>query len=63
VPTKTLVERYFQGIETPSGRTWQFHGTINKVVNDTLKRKSYVDWVILLCKLKKPVSAYKFNPK
>lgn len=62
VPTGKLVERYFQGVETPSGRTWQFHGTFNNVDKDTLKRKGLVAWLILLCKLNKPVPAQMFNP-
>lgn len=62
VPTCKLVERYFQGVETPSGRTWQFHGTFNNVNKDTLKRKGSVAWLILLCKLNKPVPAHMFNP-
>ena len=62
VPTGKLVERYFQGVETPSGRVWQFHGTFNNVDKDTLKRKGSVAWLILLCKLNKPVPAQMFNP-
>jgi len=62
VPTGKLIERYFQGIETPSGRAWQFHGTFNNVDKDTLKRKGSVAWLILLCKLNKPVPAQMFNP-
>lgn len=31
VSTKNLVSRYFQGVRTPSGRTWQFHGTFDSV--------------------------------
>jgi len=62
VPTDKLVKRYFQGVETPSGRVWQFHGTFNNVNKDTLKRKGSVAWLILLCKLNKPVPAQMFNP-
>jgi RNA-directed DNA polymerase len=42
VPTSKLVDRYFQGIETPSGRTWQFHGIYNEANTDTVKRKGFV---------------------
>jgi RNA-directed DNA polymerase len=62
VPTNKLVERYFQGVETPSGRTWQFHGIFHNVEKDTLKRKGSIAWLILLCKLNKPVPAQMFNP-
>jgi hypothetical protein len=62
VSTRKLVECYFQGIKTPSGRAWQFHGTFNHVNKDTLRRKNSVAWLILLCKLKEPVPAQMFNP-
>jgi hypothetical protein len=64
VSTNNLVKLYFQGVETqtPSGRTWQFHGTFNNLDKDTLKRKGSVAWLILLCKLNKPVPAQMFNP-
>jgi RNA-directed DNA polymerase len=62
VSTKILVARYFQGIETPSGRAWQFHGTFNKVNNDTKKRKGTVSWILLLCKLNIPLPAHMFSP-
>lgn len=62
VPIGKLVERFFQGIETPSGRTWQFHGTHNNVNKDTLKRKGSVAWLVLLCNVNKPIPAHMFNP-
>lgn len=62
VSTGTLVNRYFQGIDTPSGRAWQFHGTYNNVDTDTLKRKGSVVWLVLLCKLNKPIPAHMFKP-
>lgn len=62
VSTGVLVERYFQGVETPSRRAWQFHGTFNNVNKDTLKRKGCVAWITLLCKLNKLVPAHMFNP-
>lgn len=62
VSTKKLITRYFQGVETPSGRAWQFHGTFDNVDMDTLKRKGSVAWLILLYKLNKPVPAHMFNP-
>lgn len=62
VSTKNLVNRYFQGVYTPSGRTWQFHGTFNSVNKDTMKRKGAVAWILLLSKLNKPVPAQMFSP-
>ena len=62
VSTGILVERYFQGVDTPSGRTWQFHGTFNNVDKDTLKRKGSVAWIVLLTKLNEPVPAHMFRP-
>ena len=62
VSTSTLIARYFQGVDTPLKRSWQFHGILNNVSKDTLKRKGSVAWVILLCKLNKPVSAHMFSP-
>ena len=62
VSTKNLVHRYFQGVQTPSGRTWQFHGTFNSVNKDTMKRKGSVAWLLLLCQLNKPVPAQMFSP-
>jgi RNA-directed DNA polymerase len=62
VSTKNLVSRYFQGVQTPSGRTWQFHGTFNSVNKDTLKRKGSVAWILLLSQLNKPVPAQMFSP-
>mmetsp|Transcript_11895 Transcript_11895/g.22892 ORF Transcript_11895/g.22892 Transcript_11895/m.22892 type:complete len:798 (-) Transcript_11895:108-2501(-) len=62
VPTSVLTERYFQGVETPYKRSWHFHGTFNNVDKDTLKRKGSVAWLILLCKLNKPVPAHMFSP-
>jgi RNA-directed DNA polymerase len=62
VSTKNLVNRYFQGIETPSGRAWQFHGTFFNVGKNTLKRKGEITWLLLLSKLNKPVPVYMFSP-
>jgi len=62
VPTKNLVSRYFQGIKTPSGRAWQFHGTFNDVNKDTMKRKGAVAWLLLLSKLNSPVPAHMYCP-
>jgi hypothetical protein len=42
VSVKKLIERYYQGTETPTGRAWQFHGTLNKASKDILKRKGFV---------------------
>jgi len=62
VSTKNLVSRYFQGVFTPSGRTWQFHGTFNSVNKNTMKRKGSVAWLLLLSKLNKPIPAQMFSP-
>lgn len=62
VSTGILVERYFQGIDTLSGRAWQFHGTFNDADKDTLKRKGSVVWIVLLTKLNEPVPAHMFSP-
>jgi len=62
VSTKNLVSRYFQGIQTPSERTWQFHGTFNFVNKDTMERKGSVAWILLLSQLNKPVPAQMFSP-
>jgi len=59
VSTNILVARFFQGVETPSGRKWQFHGTHN----DTMKRKGSVVWLLLLTQLNNPVPAQMFAPK
>ena len=62
VSTKTLIDRYYQGIQTPSGRTWQFHGIFNDVNKDTMKRKGSVAWLLLLSLLSSPVPAHVFSP-
>jgi len=62
VSTKNLVSRYFQGIETPSGRTWQFHGTFSNANKNTMKRKGTVAWLLLLIQLNSPVPAHMFSP-
>ena len=62
VSTKNLVNRYFQGIETPSGRAWQFHGTFNDVNEDMMKRKGSVAWLLLLSKLNNPVPVHMYCP-
>ena len=57
-----LVQRYYQGVTTPSGRTWHFHGTkINSSV-DALKRKGIYAWVVLLSFLGAPLPAQMFSP-
>lgn len=62
VSTKNLVKRYFQGVQTPSGRTWQFHGTFNSVNKEMMKRKESVAWVLLLSQFNKSVPAQMFSP-
>jgi hypothetical protein len=62
VSTKTLVNRYYRGIQTLSGKTWQFHGTFSDVNKDTLKRKSSVAWLLLLSRLNNFVPTHMFSP-
>jgi RNA-directed DNA polymerase len=62
VSTSVFINRYFQGIETPSGRTWQFHGTLNRINKDTMKRTGKVVWLLLLSKLNSLVPAHSFSP-
>jgi len=57
VSTKNLVRRYFKGIETPSRRAWQFHGTLNCADKNLMGRKETLVWLILLGQLNKPVQA------
>jgi len=63
VPVEDLIERYFQGVETPTERTWQFHGTFNEVNKDTMKRKGKIAWLLILSCLFSPVPAQMFSPK
>jgi RNA-directed DNA polymerase len=58
VCTDRLVERFFQGISTPSGRLWQFHGTHTNQTVAAKLRKGEVQWLLLLCKLNTPVPAH-----
>jgi len=62
VSVKNLINNYFKGINTPSGRTWQFHGTLNDVNKYTKKRKGIVVWLLLLSKLNKVLPAHVFSP-
>ena len=62
VSTKNLVKRYFQGVQTPFGRTWQFHGTCKSVNKETMKQRGSVAWVLLLSQFNKSVPAYMFSP-
>jgi len=58
VSTGRLIERFFQGIPTPSGRLWQFHGIhVNQSAAAKL-RKGEVNWLLLLCKLNTPVPVH-----
>jgi RNA-directed DNA polymerase len=66
VSTGRLIERYFQGVSTPTGRTWQFHGTKSKSKSNQLlsllkDRRGDIKWLILLCKLNTPVPAHMFK--
>ena len=58
VTTPHLVERFFQGIPTPSGRLWQFHGTYTNQTVAAKLRRGEVRWLILLCKLNTPVPVH-----
>jgi hypothetical protein len=61
VSTSKLVERFYQGIDTPTGRTWQFHGTWVEATSDIRIRRGSVSWLILLCKTNKPMPAHMFK--
>jgi RNA-directed DNA polymerase len=61
VSVDILTERYYRGISTPSGRSWQFHGTWNGAPNDRKVRKGDIEWLVLLCKLSKPVPSQMFR--
>jgi len=56
-----LVERFYQGVSTPTGRAWQFHGTWNKAPKNLTSRKGNISWLLLLCKLLKPMPAHMFR--
>lgn len=58
VTTPRLAQRFFQGIPTPSGRLWQFHGTYANETASNKLRKGEVKWLMLLCKLNTPVPAH-----
>jgi RNA-directed DNA polymerase len=62
VPSKILVTRYFKCIQTFPGKTWHFHCTLYNADKDILKCQGFVTWLILLCKLKKPIPPYVFTP-
>jgi RNA-directed DNA polymerase len=62
VPSKILFTRYFKSIQTFSGKTCHFHSTLYNADKDGLKRQGFVAWLILLCKLKKPVPPHVFTP-
>lgn len=53
---------YFQNVQTPFGKIWQFYGTLNSVNNGTLKQKKTVVWVLLLSNLNKTVPVRLFFP-
>jgi RNA-directed DNA polymerase len=58
-----LIERYYRGVSTPSGKSWQFHGTWNDAPNNLKIRKGNIEWLVLLCKLSKPVPSQMFRAK
>lgn len=61
VPVGKLIERFYQGVPTPAGRTWQFHGTWNEAPINHTKRKGKISWLLILCKILKPVPAHMFR--
>lgn len=63
VPVKILVDRFFQGVKTPSGRLWQFHDTWNKSPKNLRTCKDRISWLLILCKLIKPVPTHMFKAK
>ena len=56
-----LVERFYQGVPTPTSRTWQFHGTWNEAPKNHTIRKGKISWLLILCKLLKPMPAHMFR--
>lgn len=63
VPVGILVDRFYQGVVTPSGRVWQFHGIWNKSPENLTKRKGNISWLLILCKLVKPMPGHRFRAK
>nr|YP_010338942.1 putative reverse transcriptase protein [Erythrolobus coxiae]UNJ19014.1 putative reverse transcriptase protein [Erythrolobus coxiae] len=61
VTVSKLLERYYQGIPTPTGRSWQFHGIWNEASTNLILKKGKISWLILLCKVLKPMPAHMFR--
>ena len=61
VSAGTLVERYYTGVSTPSGRFWHFHATWNNAPKNLKARKGDIVWLVLLCKRSKPVTPQMFR--
>lgn len=43
VKVNTLIERFYRGINTPFGRSWQFHGTWNNSSKNVTTRKGNIE--------------------
>ena len=63
VPVGTLIDKFYQKVPTPTGRLWQFHGTWNNSSKNLKTRKGQISWLLILCKLIKPVPAHMFRAK
>jgi len=61
ISKSVLIERYYQGLLTPSGRTWQFYWAWNVSPKKFIERRRKVTWLILLCKLFKPMYGHWFK--
>ena len=61
VPVKILVDRFYQRVATPTNRLWQFHDTWNKSPKNLKIRKGKISWLLILCKLIKPMPAHMFR--
>ena len=63
VTVPRLIERFYSGVENKYKRKWLFHATWFGANPQTKKRKGSVVWLLLLCKLNKPLPAHMFFPE
>lgn len=63
VTVSRLIERFYSGVENKYKRAWLFHATWFGANPQTKKRRGSVIWLILLCKLNKPIPAHMFSPE
>ena len=61
VSVKILVQRYYQGIDSPTGRSWQFHGVWNQGSSNHRMRHGKVVWPLLFTKLINAMPAQMFR--